>query len=225
MISCDCNAALSVLGELKCANKENLGQIQKLLFVPVHYTGADGKTYLNGLVTATGDTKSVDLDTVKAMFAATGNKKGVITPYVEAPSQEGGDPITFGGGNDTVGGAEEIVGTNASTISFVLRRWAQSMIKKLKSFSCVADLGVYFIGENEQIEGKAGMVDVEDDGTVTPTAGVLPFPVRSFFVGDKVHGGLQEPDSNALQFALLPNYSDDLVIVNTPGILSVVQDE
>ena len=33
------------------------------------------------------------------------------------------------------------------------------------------------------------------------------------FIGDKTHGGLEAPDSNAIQWAFLPNYSDDLTIV------------
>jgi hypothetical protein len=45
------------------------------------------------------------------------------------------------------------------------------------------------------------------------TAGTFyPIPIRSLFIGDKTHGGLEAPDSNAIQFAFLPNYSDNLSI-------------
>jgi hypothetical protein len=39
-----------------------------------------------------------------------------------------------------------------------------------------------------------------------------PIPIRSLFIGDKAHGGLEAPDSNAISFSFLPNYSDDLSI-------------
>lgn len=222
MITCDCGAALPVLGELTCETKENFGQIQKLIFVPLHFNYVEEgatKIGVNGIKKdAAGTGESVAITALQALLTATGKRRGVITPYVEAPTQEGGDAITFGGGNDTVGGVEEIVGSNASNLTFALRKWAQSMIKRLKAFGCVPDLGVYFVGEHGQIEGEAGTVTVEgEDGAFTQVEGYRPFPVRSFFVSDKVHGGLQEPDSNSLQFSLLPNYSDDLRIVNVTG--------
>ena len=56
------------------------------------------------------------------------------------------------------------------------------------------------------------------------TAGTYyPIPVRSFFVGDKTHGGLEAPDSNAIQWTFLPNYSDDLAIV-TPADFNPLTD-
>ena len=40
-----------------------------------------------------------------------------------------------------------------------------------------------------------------------------PIPIRSLFVGDKTLGGLEAPDSNAIQWQFKPNWSDDLAIV------------
>lgn len=220
MITCACDNALPILGALGCKDKENFGQIQKLIFTKVNK--ADGTKVGFSITKDDAGKFSATKAQYEALLGKTADPRGVLTPYVEAPSQEGGDPITFGGGNDTVGGAEEIVGSNASTFTFALRKWAQAMIKQFKSFGCEPDLGVYFVGEGGNIEGRLEV----DSSDVTPTYRLLPFPVRSFFVGDKVHGGLQEPDSNSLQFAMLPNYSDDLVIVATEGsdnILDYVQ--
>ena len=51
---------------------------------------------------------------------------------------------------------------------------------------------------------------IEDTGT----AGTYyPIPIRSLFIGDKTLGGLEAPDSNAIQWSFLPNWSDDLAIV------------
>ena len=51
----------------------------------------------------------------------------------------------------------------------------------------------------------------------------LPIPIRSLFIGDKTHGGLAAPDSNAIQWSFLPNYSDDLAIV-TPDDFNPLTD-
>ena len=45
------------------------------------------------------------------------------------------------------------------------------------------------------------------------TVSYLPIPIRSLFIGDKSHGGLEAPDNNGIQWSFLPNYSDDLAIV------------
>ena len=66
----------------------------------------------------------------------------------------------------------------------------------------------YLINEHGQIEARK----VGEE--------YFPLPIQSLFVGDKIHGGLQEPDSNSLQFSFAPNYSDDLVIV-TPEFNAV----
>ena len=100
------------------------------------------------------------------------------------------------------------VGRNATNISFALREWMQSAIKSLKALECEGALGVYLINEHGQIEARK----VGEE--------YFPLPIQSLFVGDKIHGGLQEPDSNSLQFSFSPNYSDDLVIV-TPEFNAV----
>ena len=81
----------------------------------------------------------------------------------------------------------------------------------MKELQCEAqadNLGVFLFNENGNIEA----IKVTTPGT-TPTISYRPIPIRSLFIGDKSHGGLEAPDSNAIQWSFLPNYSDDLAIV------------
>ena len=197
--SCTTTAALPDIPKTEC--KQSFGQIQKLAFVRIYSTG----TTKNKFDTTDDITK---LATWQKFTGSSDGKKIVVTPFVEAPTQDGGDAITFGGGNDTLGGVEMRVGRNATNMSFALREWMQSAIKSLKTLECEGALGVYPINEHGQIEARK----VGEE--------YFPLPIQSLFVGDKIHGGLQEPDSNSLQFSFAPNYSDDLVIV-TPEFNAV----
>lgn len=197
--SCTTTAALPDIPNTEC--KQSFGQIQKLAFVRIYSTG----TTKNKFDTTNDITK---LTTWQKFIGISDGTKIVVTPFVEAPTQDGGDAITFGGGNDTLGGVEMRVGRNATNMSFALREWMQSSIKSLKALECEGALGVYLINEHGQIEARK----VGEE--------YFPLPIQSLFVGDKIHGGLQEPDSNSLQFSFSPNYSDDLVIV-TPEFNAV----
>ena len=146
-----------------------------------------------------------------AAMALTDGGKVVISPYIQAPTEDGGDARTFGGGDDTLGGVEIVIGRNPSTFSGVFRSIPQSVIKIMKELQCEAmsgNLGVYLFDENGTIEGvkkvTAGTPDVIE---------YLPIPIRSLYISDKSHGGLETPDSNAISWKFLPNYSDDLAIV------------
>jgi hypothetical protein len=77
-------------------------------------------------------------------------------------------------------------------------------MKELECEAAANNLGVFLFDE-------AGRIEALVDKSVATT--FYPIPVQSLFVGDKVHGGLEAPDSNALQFSFLPNYSDQLRIV------------
>lgn len=197
--NCTTSATLPDIPKVEC--KQSFGQIQKLAFVRI-YSAAGTKNKFD----TTNDI--LKLATWQKLIKATDGTKIAVTPFVEAPTQEGGDAITFGGGNDTLGGIEMRVGRNATNMTFTLREWSQDAIKALKALECEGELGVYLFNEHGQIEARK----VGEE--------YFPLPIRSLFVGDKIHGGLQEPDSNSLQFSFAPNYSDDLVIV-TPEFNAV----
>jgi hypothetical protein len=92
-----------------------------------------------------------------------------------------------------------------------MRAVPQSVIKIMKSLQCEAqadNLGVILFDENGSIEA------IKKVTAGTPeTVEYMPIPIRSLYIGDKIHGGLEAPDSNAISWSFLPNYSDDLAIV------------
>lgn len=201
MITCQCPAAaaLTTIPAVTCA--ESFGQIQKVAFQRLTGTGGTKNSFTTtNAITA--------LASWTAKMAATDGTKIVVSPYIEAPTQEAGAARTFGGGNETLGGIEVIIGREPNSFSAVLRNIPQSVIKTLKELQCEAltgNLGVYLFDENGKIEA------IQDETTATT---YYPIPVRSLFIGDKTHGGLEAPDSNAIQWSFLPNYSDNLKIVS-----------
>ena len=148
-----------------------------------------------------------------AKMALTDGGKVVISPYIQAPTSEAGEARTFGGGNDTLGGIELVIGRNPTAFSGVLRGVPQAIVKVMKELQCEAaadNLGVILFDENGNIE--AIKQSVTEGGTTTISH--LPIPIRSLFISDKAHGGLEAPDSNNISWSFLPNYSDDLSIIS-----------
>lgn len=195
---CPASTALTSIPAVSCT--ESFGQIQKVAFQRIYSSGTTKNSF-----TSSADIKL--LASWTALLSANDSTKIVVSPYIQAPTSEAGAARTFGGGNDTLGGVEEIVGREPTSFSAVLRRIPQSVIKALKELQCESwadNLGVYLFDENGNIEA---LVD-----ETTPTT-FYPIPIRSLFVGDKTHGGLEEPDSNAISWTFLPNYSDQLKIV------------
>ena len=196
---CTCPAAAALTSIPAASCPESFGQIQKIAFQRLRK--ADG--------TKNSFTSSASI-LLKASWtakeAAADGTKIVISPYIQAPSQEAGSPRTFGGGNETLGGVEIVIGREPSTFTGVIRSVPQNVIKALKALQCEAqadNLGVFLFDENGAIEC------VQDENVATT---FYPIPIRSLFIGDKAHGGLEAPDSNAIQFTFLPNYSDNLKI-------------
>jgi hypothetical protein len=147
-----------------------------------------------------------------AKMALTDGGKVVISPYIQAPTSEAGEARTFGGGNETLGGVEMVIGRNPTSFSGVFRAVPQAIIKVIKELQCEAqadNLGVILFDENGNIEAVKGSTVVD----TTPTPTYFPIPIRSLFVSDKTHGGLEAPDSNNISWTFLPNFSDDLAIV------------
>lgn len=204
LCSCPASTTLETIPVVGCP--ESFGQIQKVAFMRLKKADGTINSFVDG--SATGIDK---LAAWTAKMALTDGGKVVISPYIQAPAQEGGDARTFGGGNDTLGGVEMVIGRNPSSFNGVMRAVPQAVIKVMKSLQCEAqadNLGIFLFDENGNIEG------IKKVTTGTPdTVEYLPIPIRSLFIGDKIHGGLEAPDSNVISWSFLPNYSDDLSIV------------
>ena len=193
-LNCGCPAGAH-LADLKINEcKESLGQIQKVIFQRIYKsTGVLNKI-------AAEDIKAKAQ--MAALTTAADGTKIIISPYVQNPGTEPGAARTFGGGNQTLGGIEIVIGREPTTFSGIIYQEAQSVIKTLKQYSC-ENIGVYLIDEN----GNIGAL-TEDDG-----ANYTPIPIGKFFVGDKKLGGFEEPDSNTIEWNFFPNWSDNLVII------------
>lgn len=209
-ITCKCPAAaaLTTIPAVVCT--ETFGQIQKVAFQRLYDSlGAKNKFTSTAAITA--------LASWTPLLAAADSTKIVVSPYIQAPTNEAGAARTFGGGNETLGGVEEIIGREPNPFTGVLRKIPQSIIKILKELQCESwgdNLGVYLFDENGNIEA------LQDEATATT---YYPIPIRSLFIGDKSHGGLEAPDSNAISWTFLPNYSDDLAII-TPTDFNPLTD-
>ena len=194
-LNCGCPAGKH-LNDLEIAEcKESFGQIQKVIFARIF-----SSTGVKNKITKEVITKKA---TVTPLFAAGDGTKLIISPYIQNPTTEPGEARTFGGGNQTLGGIEIVIGREPTTFTGVIYQEAQSVIKTLKTYSC-EKIGVFLIDENSNI----GAIDETGDG-----ASFTPIPVDKFFVGDKNLGGYEEPDSNTISWSFYPNWSDNLVLI------------
>ena len=193
MCSCPAGAALPQVPNASCP--QNWGQTQKIIFQRIFKTAGTKNSF-------TQSASIKQLSSWSALFSASDGTKCVITPYVEAPTADGGDAITFGGGNDTVGGTTKVIGRNPVNMSFVMRQMTQDVIKALKGLQCEDELGVYLINGDGQILALS-----PSENTYTP------IPIRSLFISDLKLMGLDNPDENTLSFSFLPNWSDDAKVV------------
>ena len=203
--SCPAATALPTIPAAQCA--ETFGQIQKVAFMRLKKADGTVNSFIDG--STTGIEKKAAWT---AKMALTDGGKVVISPYIQAPTSEAGEARTFGGGNETLGGVEMVIGRNPTSFSGVLRAVPQAIIKVIKELQCEAmadNLGVILFDENGNIEAIKKSETVES----TTTVSYLPIPIRSLFVSDKTHGGLEAPDSNNISWTFLPNFSDDLAIV------------
>ena len=211
---CPAAAAITTIPNVACA--ENFGQIQKVAFQRLYQ--ADGTR--NAMV-GTGSGTIVPTITKKAtwtaLLAAANGTKVVVSPYINAPTDGGGDARMTSGGNDDLGGVPTVLGGNPVTFSGQLRAIPQSVIKIMKELQCEANagnLGVFLFDENGKIEAL-------QDAT-TPTT-YYPIPIRALFIGSKIHGNFDAKDSNLISWQYPDNYSDQLAIV-TPDDFNPLTD-
>ena len=165
------------------------GQVQKIAFTRI------------GNIFSNSSNPITDLASWTAFLSAEDSTKIVVTPYVEAPTMEGGDEKTFGGGNTTLDGIIMVLGSEPIRMSFALRNYPQAIISALKVLTKIKDLGVFLFNDN------GGIICLQEGGTY------LPIPIRALFVGDLILSGRTQPDRNTMKFSFKSNYSDKLVVV------------
>ena len=211
---CQCPAAAAITTIPAVTCPENFGQIQKVAFQRLRQA--------DGTVNKFTSSASILLKASwTALLAAANGTKIVVSPYINAPADSGGDARMTSGGNDDLGGVPQVLGGNPVQFDGSLRSVPQSIIKVMKELQCEANagnLGVFLFDENGKIECLQETIP----GT-TPTVNYLPIPIRALFVGSKIHGNFDAKDSNAISWQYPDNYSDDLAIV-TPTDFNPLTD-
>ena len=207
---CQCPAAAAIATIPNVVCPENFGQIQKVAFQRLRK--ADGTK--NSFTSTAAITA---LASWAAQLAATDGGKIVVSPYINAPADSGGDARRSSGGNDDLGGIATVLGGNPVQFDGVLRAVPQSVIKIMKELQCEAaagNLGVFLFDENGKIEAL-------QDPSVPTT--YYPIPIHSLFIGSKIHGNFDAKDTNPISWMYPDNYSDDLAIV-TPADFNPLTD-
>ena len=207
---CQCPAAAAITTIPNVACPENFGQIQKVAFQRL--LKADGTK--NSFTTSASILLKASWT---ALLAAADGSKIVVSPYINAPADSGGDARMTSGGNDDLGGIPEVLGGEPVQFTGSLRSVPQSVIKAMKPLMCEANagnLGVYLFDENGKIEAL-------QDATTATT--YYPIPIRALFIGSKIHGNFDAKDSNVISWYYPDNYSDQLAIV-TPTDFNPLTD-
>lgn len=193
-LNCGCPAGAH-LADLEIAEcKEGMGQIQKVAFQRVYKTAGE----LNSVADVAQKTS------FSTLFSASDGTKMIVSPYIQSPTTEPGAARTFGGGNQTLGGVEIVIGREPTTFSGVFYEESQKTIAQMKSYMC-ENVGVWLIDEN-------GNIGCLVDNIESPTK-YMPIPIGKLFIGDKKLGGFEEPDSNTIEWSFFPNWSDKFVII------------
>lgn len=204
---CPAAAALTTIPAVVCP--ENFGQIQKVAFQRLRQA--------DGTVNKFTSTSSILLlASWSALLDAAAGTKIVVSPYINAPADSGGDARMTSGGNDDLGGIAQVLGGNPVQFTGSLRSVPQSVIKAMKELQCEANagnLGVYLFDENGKIQCVKG----------TTAGDYFPIPIRALFIGSLIHGNFDAKDSNLIQWSYPDNYSDDLTIV-TPTDFNPLTD-
>lgn len=200
---CQCPAAAALTTIPNVACPENFGQIQKVAFQRLRKANGTANEFI-----ADSPTDIREVANWTALMTAADGSKIVVSPYINAPADSGGDARMSSGGNDDLGGVSTVLGGNPVQFDGSLRSIPQSVIKVMKELQCEAaagNLGVFLFDENGKIEAIE-----KSEGTY------IPIPIRALFIGSKIHGNYDAKDSNAISWQYPDNYSDNLVII-TPG--------
>lgn len=191
LTTCPIGAAIADVIIDSCPS--NVGQIQKLFIQRVYSSGST----LNSLSAA----NAVLGASWTALFAASAGTKVQQTPFISAPENELGAPITYGGGNDTVNGELITMGYESSKFTCKILQAHAKTAESLKGM-VGETLGVWLVNEH-------GRIWADSDNATTPTT-YYPIWITDFTVSDRKLGGRLEPDYYMVSFNLPPNWANKL---------------
>lgn len=143
---CPAGAALPDVPVIKCS--ESFGQVQKVAFQRLMKDDGSKNSF-------TSEKAITALASWTPLLSAEDSTKVVVSPYIQAPTAEAGAARTFGGGNETLGGVEEIIGREPTPFTGVIRKAPQAVIKALKEMQCESlgdNLGIFISTKTAQLE-------------------------------------------------------------------------
>ena len=147
---CQCPAAAAIATIPNVTCPENFGQIQKVAFQRLRKADGSANKF-------TSEASILLKASWAALMTAADGSKVVISPYINAPADSGGDARLTSGGNDDLGGIPTVLGGNPVQFAGSLRSIPQSVIKTMKELECevaAGNLGVFLFDENGKIEAR-----------------------------------------------------------------------
>lgn len=151
---CPAGASLPDVPAITCS--ESFGQVQKVAFQRLMKDDGNKNSF-------TSEKAITALASWTPLFVAKDSTKVVVSPYIQAPTAEAGAARTFGGGNETLGGVEEIIGREPTTFTGVIRKAPQEVIKALKKIQCESwgdNLGIFISTKTAQSAQSRGVQTV-----------------------------------------------------------------
>ncbi|HAW05594.1 MAG TPA: hypothetical protein DCW83_12970 [Saprospirales bacterium] len=197
-----CGAPNTVIPDIPTSACEHFGKVQRIIFQRCK-NGATANTIPAG----SGAGGAGVLATWQALTAATDGTKAQFSPFTESPAFTDGTVRTARGGNDSYGGVPISLGYEPTEFEAQILSARQDVIAALKLLrnEDAYNLGVYLISA----DGKL-MANVDD--VATPTT-LSPIPIQQFNIGNKVAGGYDDVDYNALSFQLEDNWSNTVATI------------
>lgn len=151
---CPAGASLPDVPAITCS--ESFGQVQKVAFQRLMKDDGSKNSF-------TSEKAITALASWTPLLSAGDSTKVVVSPYIQAPTAEAGAARTFGGGNETLGGVEEIIGREPTPFTGVIRKAPQEVIKALKEMQCESlgdNLGIFIFDETAQSAQSRGVPTV-----------------------------------------------------------------
>lgn len=151
---CQAGTALPDVPAIKCS--ESFGQVQKVAFQRLMKDDGSKNSFTSGKAITV-------LASWTPLLSAADSTKIVVSPYIQAPTAEAGAARTFGGGNETLGGVEEIIGREPTPFTGVIRKAPQEVIKALKEMQCESwgdNLGIFISTKTAQSAQSRGVQPV-----------------------------------------------------------------
>ena len=198
MLGCSCPAPAALLSIPKFDCKENLGQIQKIVFQRRGYQFPKNAT--------TGEATIIYKANWDALKTAVNDTKIITSPFVEGFSIPSGEPITEGGGdNSTLDGAEIVLGAGSIGSEGFFRSIPSHVAAALQALNCEGDLTVYMVNEY-------GQLIAEEVGAAGSNI-YRGFPVNFVWVGDPSNEGKNTHDKTPIRMNFIAGWRKKLKLL------------